>query len=158
MFKPLHQSFEQTEKGHGRIDIRKLTLIPGNPLQRNFPGLKQIFKIERLRLNLGGQIQSTETCYGITSLRSHEASAERLLKINREHWHIENKVHYVRDVIFKEDHSRIRTGNGAHAMAILRNFAINILRLADVSNIGESIKLCSWQLQNTLKLFTDLKQ
>ena len=60
------------------IDIRTITLIPGNPLQRKFSGTQQIFKIERVRQNLSGGILSTETCFGITSLKNHEANAARL--------------------------------------------------------------------------------
>ncbi len=63
--------------------------------------------------------RSEETAYGITSLRKEEASAERLLELNRGHWEIENRIHYVRDVTFDEDRSQIRKGNGAHIMSTL---------------------------------------
>jgi len=63
----------------------------------------------------------SETVYLITSLKPDKASPEKLLKINREHWGIENKSHYVRDVTYDEDRSQIRSKNGPRMMAILRN-------------------------------------
>lgn len=78
-------------------------------------------------------------------------SAQEILKMNRGHWSIENCVHYVRDVTFEEDKSRIRTGNGAHIMAILRNLAINLLRSRGVKNIAEKIQKFAWSRVALLK-------
>ena len=121
---PYQRVFESVEKGHGRIDIRKITVLPGCPMVHKFPGAKQIFSIERIRQDLAGAPLTSDISYCITSLNHKKAGAERLLEMNRGHWHIENKLHYIRDVTFKEDSSRIRTGNGAHAMAILKNLTI----------------------------------
>ena len=62
--------------------------------------------------------------YLITSLSPEKADAQRLLSLNRGHWEIENRVHWVRDVDFAEDLSQIRTGSGPRMMATLRNLAI----------------------------------
>ena len=70
--------------------------------------------------------------------------------MNRNHWAIENKVHYVRDVTFEEDKSRIRTGQGPRMMAILRNLAINLMRSRGVRNIAEKIQQFSWSRQTLL--------
>lgn len=67
--------------------------------------------------------------YLITSLSPEEASPQRLLDLNRGHWGIENRLHWVRDVTFGEDHSQIRTGAGPQMMALLRNLAISLMRL-----------------------------
>ena len=67
--------------------------------------------------------------YLITSLAAEEANPERLLALNRGHWEIENRLHWVRDVTFAEDHSQIRTGSGPRMMALLRNLAISLVRL-----------------------------
>ena len=67
--------------------------------------------------------------YLITSLSVDKASPERLLALNRGHWGIENRLHWVRDVTFAEDHSQIRTGAGPQMMALLRNLAISLVRL-----------------------------
>jgi hypothetical protein len=67
----------------------------------------------------------------VTSLTPEQASAKRLLELNRGHWEIENRSHWVRDVTFAEDHSQVRTGAGPRMMATLRNLAIGLLRLAE---------------------------
>lgn len=71
--------------------------------------------------------------YLITSLSPQKADAKRLLSLNRGHWEIENRLHWVRDVDFAEDLSQIRTGSGPRVMATLRNLAISLIRLRDRS-------------------------
>ena len=63
------------------------------------------------------------------SPHQHKASPQRLLALNRGHWEIENRLHWVRDVVFGEDLSQIRTGAGPRVMASLRNLAISLIRL-----------------------------
>jgi hypothetical protein len=60
--------------------------------------------------------------------------------LNRNHWGIENRLHYVRDVTFEEDSSRIRTGNAPRVMASLRNLVISILRLAGINSIPKALR------------------
>lgn len=91
--------------------------------------------------------KSEETAYGITSLRKEEASAERLLELNRGHWEIENRIHYVRDVTFDEDRSQIRKGNGPHIMASLRNLVIGIFRILGFKYIPEAIRYFTMRLE-----------
>jgi predicted transposase YbfD/YdcC len=79
--------------------------------------------------------------YLITSLSKDKADAQRLLGLNRGHWEIENRVHWVRDVNFDEDRSQVRTGAGPRVMATLRNLAISLLRLRDKSrSIAEALR------------------
>mgnify|MGYP001595591578 CR=1 FL=1 len=84
--------------------------------------------------------------YGVTSLFSRVADAQKLLKYNRGHWSIENALHHVRDVSLGEDASRIRTGSGPQVMASLRNLTISLLRLAgtDGGKIPTSIRRFMW--------------
>ena len=70
--------------------------------------------------------------------------------MNRGHWAIES-MHCVRDITFDEDKSRIRTGNGPHIMAILRNLAINLLRSRGVKNIAEKIQQFAWSRSTLLR-------
>ncbi len=91
--------------------------------------------------------ESEETAYGITSLTKEEASAERLLELNRGHWEIENRIYYVRDVTFDEDRSQIRKGNGPHIMASLRNLVIGIFRLLGFKYIPEAIRYFTMRLE-----------
>ena len=89
-----------------------------------WPGLAQIARIERVRQYAGRS--STEIVYFVTSLPRCTAAPERLLALVRDHWAIENKLHYVRDVAFAEDRCRVRAG--ARPLAALRNLAIALIR------------------------------
>jgi hypothetical protein len=66
-----------------------------------------------------------------------------LLKVWREHWHIENKLHLVRDVTFDEDRSTVRKGHIPQVMAALRNLAISLLRLLGATNIASACRRCA---------------
>jgi predicted transposase YbfD/YdcC len=68
-----------------------------------------------------------EIVYLITTLAPSKASPERLLELNRGHWSIENRSHYVRDVTFGEDRSRLRTGHAPQILAAFRNLAITLI-------------------------------
>jgi len=81
--------------------------------------------------------------YGITSLTPQQAGPERLLALNRGHWAIENRSHYVRDMNYDEDRHQARTGKGPQMMACLRNFAISLLRLCGVNNIASALRRLS---------------
>ncbi len=93
---------------------------------------------------LGGQTHYkksyTELVCGVTSLGASEASAKEILEYNRGHWGIENREHYVRDRLFDEDRSQVRTKNGPMLMATLRNFAISICRLLGCDNIAKATR------------------
>lgn len=91
-----------------------------------------------------------EVVYGITSLRPDEADPARLLQLNRGHWSIENRSHYVRDTAYDEDRQQIRTKNGPWIMAILRNFAIALLRLAGRKNIASALRACARSTRQVL--------
>jgi Transposase DDE domain len=90
--------------------------------------------------------------YGITSLPPTAADPARLLALNRAHWAIENRLHWVRDVTFDEDRCRVRKGAGAHVMASLRNVAISLLRLAGAANIAQALRRCAWNRSHALRL------
>ena len=81
-----------------------------------------------------------EEVYCVTSLTPDKADAQRLLTLNRGHWTIENRLHYVRDVTYDEDRLQVRAQEGPRVMATLRNLAISILRLAGASNIAKALR------------------
>jgi predicted transposase YbfD/YdcC len=76
--------------------------------------------------------------YIITTLSREQASPERLLELVRGHWSIENSSHYVRDVTFLEDRSRLRTGNAPQILAALRNLAITLIHRHGSSQIAST--------------------
>jgi hypothetical protein len=83
---------------------------------------------------------STEVAYGVTSLNCQRADAARLGGLLRGQWSIENRLHWVRDVVFAEDHSRVRTASGPQVTASLRNLVIGLLRLAGHASIARALR------------------
>jgi predicted transposase YbfD/YdcC len=119
---------ETVDKGHGRIEIRRIavrTVLPTR-LDQNWPGITAICRIERIR-ELRDRC-SREVIYAITSLPTDKIDAAALLKLSRDHWQIENSLFHVRDVTFGEDACRVRSGRAPEALADLRNAALNLIR------------------------------
>lgn len=104
----------------------------------DWPGTKQVCLIERVRRSRGKQ--TTETVCAVTSLGRDRASAERLLGIARGHWGIENRLHWVRDVVLGEDACRVRTGSAPQVLSGLRNTVLSILRATGLVRIAEALR------------------
>ena len=113
------------EKGHGRIEMRRLALSREVASHLGWPGAAQVCRIERTRERAGKT--SCSISYAVTSLPRTRAGPEELLALVREHWGIENRLHYRRDVALREDASRIRTGNAPQALAALRNTMLRLV-------------------------------
>ncbi len=84
--------------------------------------------------------ESVETVCAITSLGRGPAPARRLLAIAREHWGIENRLHWVRDLSFGEDGCRVRTGEAPEILAGIRNAALWLLRASGLPNIAAALR------------------
>jgi len=89
---------------------------------------------------------------GVTSLAATRADATEIALHVRKHWGIENKLHYVRDVTYGEDASRVRTGNAPRVMASFRNLAVSILRLAGNTNIAAALRAAARETTRPLTL------
>lgn len=83
---------------------------------------------------------SPELAYGITSRTPEEADPERVLKVNRDHWTIENSCHYIIDWNYDEDRSRIRTGYGPENVTRLRRFAIGVIKSKAVRSVSQKMR------------------
>lgn len=94
--------------------------------------------LERVRRIKGKE--TTETVCAVTSLGPERASAERLLAISRGHWHIENRLHWVRDMSLGEDACRVRTGEAPEILAAIRNSVLWLLRSSGLSEIAASLR------------------
>lgn len=140
------------EKGHGRIETRRIWCSTELKGYIDFPCHGQVVQVERLTTNLKGQKSRYEMAFGITSLNPEKATPEKLLQINRGQWSIENSLHYVRDVTFDEDRCRIRTKSAPRLMATLRNLALSLLNLTNHSNIAKALRLYAAKPHLTLRL------
>ena len=141
-----------TDKGHGRLEVRHIWTSTELNDYLDFPCVGQVFCVQRdITQIVGGEFRS-ETVYGITSLRPEKAGPAQVLSHNRNHWSIENRSHWVRDVTFDEDRCRIRTGAGAQVTASLRNFAISLLPMAGTRYIPPALRFCSNDRLRPLRL------
>ncbi len=97
-------------KGHGRLEIREVVASTelNDFLAGQWAGVQQVFRLTRTVREKGQTRQ--EVVYGLTNLSPAQASAERLVVLVREHWAIENRLHWRRDVTLREDHCQVRKG------------------------------------------------
>jgi predicted transposase YbfD/YdcC len=143
---------ETLDLGHGRIEQRRLqtsTVLVG---YSDWPGLAQVFQVERQILSKKTGEVRDEVVAGVTSLTPERADARRVLTLVRGHWQIENQSHWVRDVTFDEDRSQVRCGNIPQVMAALRNTVIGLMRSAGQTNIAAACRRFAAQPESALKL------
>lgn len=120
------------DKNRGRIEERCCRV--SNDVEwltgtRRFPGEYRFPKLSAVAM-VDAKVELRDRCYRETRyyIASRPLSAERFAEIVRNHWRIENSLHWVLDVTFKEDLSRLRKGHGARNMSVVRHFAINLVR------------------------------
>ena len=121
----------------------------------DWAGMAQVCKLERVTQRHGRETVEVE--YAITSVPRDRADAHELLAWWRGHWGIENGLHWVRDVTFGEDRSRIRTGHAPEIFAAMRNAAISVLRCQGVTNIAAALRNYANRTADLLKLVGILK-
>lgn len=137
------------DKGHGRVERREVAVLREVDWlcgDRRFPGelrlpdVAAIIRVET-RADLADRSRA-ETRYFISSAH---LTAQRAAEAVRGHWGIENRLHWVLDVLFRDDQSRLRTGHGAKNMATVRHFALNLIRsAADKKSLKTRRKLAGW--------------
>ncbi len=146
--------YRYTEKGHGRLV--RYTLRTTEALnqylqeERHWPRVGQAFCLERRCTYLRSGQTTTEIHYGITSLSFQQADPATLLRLWRQHWHIENKGHWVLDVVLAEDRTRLR--RGAEALAVLRRLVITLLRLSGQHGVTATRAALSADVQQAMSL------
>lgn len=140
-----------TDKGHGRITTRTIQVLP-TPPDLPFPHVNQVFLVERYVSDLRGGPISAVAALGVASPEPGQASPADLAGYVREQWSIES-LHWIRDTLYQEDKSQIRTRSGPRIMAALRNLAISALRLAGRTDITEATR---WAARRMDRPFTIL--
>ena len=130
-----------TDRGHGRITTRTIQVLPA-PEDLPFPHVKQVMLIERYVTDLHGNPVSAVAALGVASPAPDQASPAALAWHVREQWAIES-FHWLRDTLYQEDNSRIRTRSGPRIMAALRNLAICALRLFGRTDVTEATRWAS---------------
>lgn len=152
----LYQQDKDVDKGHGRIETRfcqTITNLDWLYEARQWKGIQSIAKVTSSVIK--GDKETIEERYYISSL---DGNASLLNRAIRKHWHIENKLHWVLDVLFKEDYSRIRTGNGAENMSIIRKIALN--KLKNDSSVKASLKskrnMAAWDSNYALNIMSQM--
>lgn len=134
---------ETIEKGHGRIEQRRLVATSLLKGYLQWPWLEQVFKIEREIEEISTGKKRSEVSYGVTSLTREEATAERLMEIVRGHWGIENGLHYRKDKTLREDGCRLRRGEAAQVMAVINNLIIGLVLRQGTRNLAEARRIYS---------------
>lgn len=147
------------EKDHGRIEIRQAWTISDAALLQHlrnadhFKNLRTVMKVRHER-RCNEQVTVEEHYY----LSSLSASAATLLAAKRAHWQVENSLHWVLDIAFREDDCQVRKNNGAHNFAILRHIALNLLRQETSVKLGIHNKRlkAAWSRSYLLKVLNTL--
>ena len=138
----------QTDRGHGRITTRTIQTLPAPP-DLPFPHVGQVWLIERYVTDLAGSPTSAVAALGVTNLHSNQAAPADIARLVRNHWGVES-LHWLRDTVYREDHSHARTRSGPRVMAGLRNLSVGALHLAGRRDIAEATR---WASRNMLRPF-----
>jgi predicted transposase YbfD/YdcC len=132
-----HDHAKTVDKGHGRIEVRQAwtladaALLAGLRTADQWPHLTTLVKVQAERYV--AEQHTRQTRYYLSST---QASAAELLEKVRAHWSIENSLHWVLDIAFREDQSRLRKDNGAVNFATLRRIALNLLKQEQTLKLG----------------------
>jgi predicted transposase YbfD/YdcC len=150
-----------TDRAHGRIEERTLKVVTVTEQAGGlgWPDAAQAIQITRRTKRITPKPGKknewrTETVYAIVTLPAEQATPTELATWIRNHWFIENRLHWVRDVTLGEDLHQARTGNGPHVLAILRNLVISVLRMADHDNIAQALRRYARHTRDAISLLT----
>lgn len=155
--RPAVETFEENDKGHGRVEKRTLQLcrdLGWLTTADKWTGLAFVAQVLRETIVLSTGKTSSEIAYYIGSDR--EASAAAAASTIRRHWGVESKLHWVLDIAFREDDARHRARNTAQNLATLRHFALNIVRQDGERKVGvaNSRKRAGFDRSYLIKLLT----
>jgi predicted transposase YbfD/YdcC len=160
---PFHYD-KSVNNGHGRIEIRQVWVVDAPDVLRllpngeRWPQLRSLIKVQRERRLMAGETELSRTQEMRYYISSATGSAAFFNHAVRTHWRIENSAHWVLDVAFREDESRLRKDNGAQNMAILRRIALNLLKQDKSVKLGVKNKRlkATWDHNYLIRLLTNM--
>lgn len=129
---------QTVNKGHGRRERRTLWTSTELNDYLDWPGVAQVFRIERVIWHEKHHGYTRQVVFGLTSLSPEQASPKQLLALIRQYWEIETGLHYRRDVTLKEDATRLTLGHAGHIMAILNNAVIGLCLQHGYRNLAQA--------------------
>lgn len=138
-------------KGHGRIEVRHITVMADADGFLDWPGVQQLFKLVRQVSQIKSQKTTTEVVYGLTSCTPQRASAAQLLDWVRAYWGVENGLHYRRDKTLQEDATRFSLPKMPAVMATINNFVIGLTQKLGYSNLPEARRIFDWSIACQLR-------
>jgi len=136
-------------KGHGRVEERQIWVSSALCGYSDWPHLGQVFKLKCRVVDGLGQIKEM-VHYGVTSLPRTAASPHRLLQVVREHWGIENGLHYRKDVSLEEDYSQVRRGHAPRVLATLNNIVVGLMAHHGEANLPAAQRAFHYRLERAL--------
>ena len=134
---------ETQERGHGRDEYRRIEVINSAAQEVSWPFASQVGRVYRRRMDLKSGKISQETVYIISSASEQEASATKLLALNRGHWGVENRLHYAKDRLMDEDRCRSRHPTVFRILSSIRSMTVLLLRKAKLSIKRSRTRLAS---------------
>src|SRR5215475_13150583 len=151
-FQDAGRYFSQSTTGHGRVESREIRVGCAEGI--DFPHAAQVFQIIRRSKKLRSRSwEHKEVAFGVTALSADQAGPADLAGYAKNHWAVENKSHYVRDVTFREDASQTRTRHAPANLASLRNIVIGAFRRAGHVNIAHARSLHANSYERVVSLF-----
>ena len=145
------ESWTEQGKGHGRREKRSIRTAPASGI--DWPAAEQVMRIRRDSGTTHGPWKHREFALAITNLPADLAGPRQLAAYARQHWSTENSQHYVRDVTFREDAQKTRTGNQPNALAAIRNLVIGAFRKKGHANIAAGRRYYGRDDRRTLELY-----
>jgi predicted transposase YbfD/YdcC len=156
------EQLETVGKDHGRFEVRNHTVsqvVDWYAAERSYPGAPRFPKLTTIamvesRIERGDKIETERRSY----ISSRALAAAAFAQAARGHWAIENNLHWSLDTTFGEDLSRLRTGHGAKNMAVVRHFALNLVRqVKDNRSIKRRRKRAAWDPHYLLEILGPLR-
>jgi predicted transposase YbfD/YdcC len=149
------QTVCKSNKGHGRIERRTLTALSMFPGEIDWPGIQQVFCLERkfTFLRKGSVVRVEEAVhYGLTNLTRTQANAERLLYLKRKYWQIENGLHYRRDTTFHEDATRMSHPHATRNLTTVHNTILSLFARLGCHNVAQTRRRLAGDLRLAFSL------